>query len=293
MSEQGQTTAGVSVLTERDPAYPDALRAIHDPPKALYVRGLPVPMVQPAVAIVGSRGSSRYGLECAERLASELALRGISVVSGLARGIDAAAHRGALKGGGRTIAVLGSGLSEIYPPEHRALAEDIAASGWLVSEYPMATLPMPYNFPRRNRIISGLSLGVVVVEAASRSGALITADFALEQGRDVFAVPGPVTAVTSQGTHSLLKQGARLVTSVDDILDELRLVPVRVPLGEPSVGLDARLLGLLEGGPLTIDLLAVESGAAMRVIASALVGLELKGVVRQLPGKRFMRTVGG
>ncbi|MBI4342113.1 MAG: DNA-protecting protein DprA [Candidatus Omnitrophica bacterium] len=220
---------GAAIVTPDDPGYPDALRTITDPPVALYLRGTLTEADRVAVAIVGSRHASLYGLQCAEQLAYELALRGVTVVSGLARGIDGAAHRGALRASGRTLAVLGSGLSRVYPDEHRQLAKEIAGHGAVLSEYPMETQPLPRHFPQRNRLISGLSLGVVVVEAAQRSGALITADCALEQGREVFAVPGPMTAVTSHGTHQLLKQGARLVTSVEDILEELRLQPETVP----------------------------------------------------------------
>jgi DNA processing protein len=272
-----------------------------------------------------------YGLQCAERLAYDLALRGVTVVSGLARGIDAAAHRGALKTSGRTIAVLGGGLSRIYPPEHQGLADQIVRQGALISEYPMEAAPLPHHFPRRNRLISGLSLGVVVVEASQRSGALITADCALEQGREVFAVPGPMTAVTSQGTHQLLKQGARLVTSVEDILEELRLIPLSAgppaaggvamqPLADPSADeaqaepLDSALLrsgripSAVEGEstrlppperrvfacvdahePRYIDAIVDDSGLSLPEVSSALLHLELKQVIRQLPGKQFIR----
>ena len=215
---------GVAILTLADAAYPARLRTIPDPPLALYVRGALAAADEAAVAVVGARRASLYGLQCADRLSQDLALRGLTVVSGLAVGIDGAAHRGALRAGGRTLAVLGSGLARVYPPAHERLAEEVAGRGAVLSEYPLEAEPFPGHFPQRNRIISGLSLGVVVVEASARSGALITADCALEQGREVFAVPGPMTSVTSEGTHRLLKQGARLVTSVEDILEELRLV---------------------------------------------------------------------
>jgi len=321
--------------------YPAALRQIHDPPLALYIRGS-VPIEGAAVAVVGSRHASRYGLQTAERLSYELALRGVTVVSGLARGIDGAAHRGALKAGGRTIAVLGSGLSVVYPPEHEPLAQQITQQGALVSEYPMTMQPLAQNFPRRNRLISGLSLGVVVVEAAARSGALITADCALEQNRDVFAVPGPITTPTSQGTHHLLKQGAALVTSVEDILEELGLAPqparsnpARVPAPEPtdpaigprpsavgrmveqehSGGRDVAPIGagvqapravpvglhlveeeqrvfacLSREEPRYIDTITEDSGMGPTEVSSALLQLELRRLVRQLPGKRFVRN---
>jgi DNA processing protein len=240
---------GVAIVTLEDDEYPKLLRAIPDPPLALYVRGTLTGADEMAVGIVGARRASFYGTQCAERLGYDLALRGVTVVSGLAHGIDGAAHRGALRASGRTLAVLGSGLARIYPPEHEPLAVQVAQQGALLSEYPMDTVPLPHNFPRRNRLISGLSLGVVVVEAARRSGALITADCALEQGREVFAVPGPITTVTSQGTHQLLKQGARLVTSVDDILEELNLTAqsfdpsTRPPHAPQCFALQSKALG--------------------------------------------------
>lgn len=218
--------AGCTVVTLEDDGYPVPLRQIHDPPLVIYMKGAWTEADETAVAMVGARRASLYGQQMAERLAYDLALRGVTVVSGLARGIDGTAHRGALKASGRTLAVLGNGLSSIYPSEHKDLAEQIAEHGALISEYPMRMEPLSQNFPQRNRLISGLSLGVVIVEAAKRSGALITADCALEQGREVFAVPGKADSITSQGTHQLLKQGARLVTSVEDILEELRLEPL-------------------------------------------------------------------
>jgi DNA processing protein len=287
----------VRIVTLEDVGYPGQLRTIADPPPVLYVRGT-LEGLEPAVAIVGSRRASAYGLQCAERLAADLAVRGVTVISGLAIGIDGAAHRGALRAGGRTLAVLGSGLSHLYPPEHEDLAKQIVERGAVVSEYPMETQPWPPNFPRRNRIISGLSLGVVVVEAAQRSGALITAGCALEQGREVFAVPGPMSAVTSQGTHQMLKEGARLVTSVDDILEELRLVPLPISsdAAEGSATdvrlpeLEQAVFACVDGGESSdIDAIASRSGLAMPAVSSALLHLELKRLVRQLPGKRFIR----
>ncbi|MCM8760904.1 MAG: DNA-processing protein DprA, partial [Candidatus Omnitrophica bacterium] len=201
-----------------DPEYPKNLKNIHKPPKELYVNGTLEKRDEIAVAIVGSRRASMYGLEMAEKLAFELALRGVTVVSGMARGIDSAAHKGALKANGRTIAVMGSGHNVIYPPENRRLYDQIITSGAVITEYEDDMPPLPENFPARNRIISGLSLGVVVVEAARNSGALITANFAAEQGREVFAVPGKVSSATSAGTNELIKDGARLVQSVEDII---------------------------------------------------------------------------
>ena len=293
--------AGVEIVTLNDPGYPMPLATISDPPLALYVRGTVKSDDAIAVGVVGARRASLYGLQAAERLSYDLALRGITVVSGLARGIDAAAHRGALAVSGRTIAVLGSGLARVYPPEHEELAARVADHGAVLSEYPMETPPLPHNFPRRNRLISGLSLGVVVVEAAQRSGALITADCALEQGREVFAVPGPVTSVTSQGTHRLLKQGARLVTSIEDILEELRLTerPARetagfaeraetAPLPEP----ERRVFACVEENcPQYIDTIATQSGLPTAEVSCILLQLELKRLVQQLPGKQFVKTL--
>ncbi|MDP3704010.1 MAG: DNA-processing protein DprA [Candidatus Omnitrophota bacterium] len=289
---------GVTMVTLEDVDYPKPLREIADPPLALYIRGS-LPAEELAVAIVGSRHASLYGIETAQRLGYELALRGIAVVSGLARGIDGASHRGALEALGRTVAVLGSGLANLYPPEHRELADQIAGQGAVISEYPMETMPEPYNFPRRNRIISGLSLGVVVVEAAARSGALITAGCALEQGREVFAVPGPITTPTSQGTHHLLKDGAKLVTSVDDILEELRLTPETLPLArdvapgeaQPLAEEERRVFACVsQDEPRYIDTIAADSGMEMSAVSSLLSQLELRHAVRQLPGKRFIRS---
>ena len=290
--------SGVAMLTLADPGYPKALRTIHDPPLALYLRGSLGLSDDVAVAIVGARRASLYGVQTAERLGYDLALRGVTVVSGLARGIDAAAHRGALRAAGRTIAVLGSGVARLYPPEHADLAEQIVQQGAVISEYPMEMPPLAQNFPRRNRVISGLSLGVVIVEAAQRSGALITADCALEQGREVFAVPGPVTSVTSQGTHQLLRQGARLVSSVEDIVEELRLSPCAPETSAPQPGScedvalsesEERLLACVGSEGRHVDVITTQSGLSASEASSLLLQLELKHVVQQLPGKQFIR----
>jgi DNA processing protein len=301
--------AGCAIVTRLEATYPDVLRTIHDPPPVLYMKGAGKAEEQVAVAIVGSRRASLYGQQTAQRLAYELALRGVMIVSGLARGIDAAAHRGALQAAGRTLAVWGSGLDRLYPPEHRALAEQIVAQrGALLSEYPMGSPPLSYHFPRRNRLISGLSVGVVIVEAAHRSGALITADCALEQGREVFAVPGKVDSLTSQGTHHLLKQGARLVTSVDDILEELGLVAPARPAahgaggevaqrqsGSPATTLEGvtdeerRLMHQLRRDePCDVETLTAKTGLTASACTSTLLGLELRHLVKQLPGQRFV-----
>ena len=291
---------GVQIVTLEDAGYPARLKTIADPPLALYVRGTLLPSDECAVAIVGTRRASLYGLQCAERLGYDLALRGVTVVSGLARGIDGAAHRGALKTPGRTLAVLGSGVSRVYPPEHEPIADAIVQQGALISEYPIEAGPLGRHFPRRNRIISGLSLGLVVVEAPPKSGALISADCALEQNREVFAVPGPITAVMSQGTHELLKQGARVATSVEDILEELHLIAVP-PTSPPDPMADAetavrlpdpeeRVFACVDAQqPADADAIAAQSGLELPELSSALLQLELKRLIQQLPGRRFIR----
>jgi len=296
--------AGCSIVAMLDVEFPEPLKAIPDPPVVLYVKGRWTETDRTAVAIVGSRRASIYGQQVAKRLAYDLALRGVTVVSGLARGIDAAAHQGALKAGGRTLAVLGNGLASIYPPEHAKLADAITAQGAILSEFPMRMAPLAQNFPRRNRLISGLALGVVIVEAAKRSGALITADLALEQGREVFAVPGKVDALTSQGTHQLLKQGARLVTSVEDILEELRLTELSVHPERLQPTASAGQVGAAQGvtddeqallahleqdEPRDVEALAVKTGLPASTCAAGLLRLELKRLVKQLPGKRFVK----
>jgi len=215
--------AGAEILTLFDKSYPENLKNIYDPPTVLYTKGSFKKEDELSIAIVGSRKCTYYGMNMADKIAEQLAAACVTIVSGLARGIDTSAHKGALKAKGRTIAVLGSGLGNIYPAENKLLAEEIAKNGVLVSEFPMQMPPDKNNFPRRNRLISGLSRAVLVVEAANKSGALITADFALEQGRDVFAVPGTADRLLSMGTNSLIKQGAKLVDSAEDILEELKI----------------------------------------------------------------------
>jgi DNA processing protein len=292
--------AGVGVVVWGDADYPARLQGISSAPPVLYLRGRLEAGDDAAVAIVGSRHATAYGEAVARELGMELSRRGLTIVSGLARGIDAAAHRGALAAGGRTLAVLGSGLEEIYPPEHRGLADEVAASGGLLSEFPLQTPPLRPNFPRRNRIISGLSLGVVVVEAGVGSGALITAHHALDQGREVFAVPGRVHARYSEGCNRLIKAGAKLVENWEDVFVEL--VPTLKgrrrarPAEPPRVDLtsdEQRLFDLLADEPLHIDQLIVKSGWGGGRVASVLVGLEMKGVIRQVKGKVFERQDGG
>ena len=287
------------LLTPGDPRYP-ALLGVTPLPPSLHVRGALVVDDALAIAIVGSRRPTPYGLEAAERLASDLAARGVTIVSGLARGIDTAAHRGALAAGGRTIAVFGSGLDVVYPPENRGLAEDIERRGALVSQFPPGTLPMPWHFPERNRTIAGLALGVVVVEAAERSGALITAGFAGDLGREVFAVPGRITVEASRGSNRLIQDGAKLVQDWTDIVQELPEV-WRRSLGErlvgdaapPSVDGDAaRVLALLRPDePLHIEQLIAQGGLAPGRVGAMLVTLEIEGRVRQIEGQRWVATV--
>jgi DNA processing protein len=295
-------SAACQIMTQHDEEYPALLKAIEDPPPVLYVKGdLGDPMAL-GIAVVGSRRPSTYGKVVAEQLAKGLADCGVTVVSGLARGIDSVAHLSALEHGGRTIAILGCGLGHMYPPENHRLAERVSHQGAVVSEFPMTTKPDRLNFPLRNRTISGLSLGTVVVEAGERSGALITAQWALEQGREVLAVPGNVTAPTSRGTNRLIKMGAKLVEDVDDILDELppyALVRTRerVPTQKEFCRVDStpeerRLLELLDAvEPRPIDWLIEEAHFPTSMVSSLLLKLELEEKVRQLPGKLFLRTL--
>ncbi|MEK7477353.1 MAG: DNA-processing protein DprA [Candidatus Coatesbacteria bacterium] len=285
--KRGWTTVDVT-----SPAYPERLRQIPDPPLALYVRGDPAWLSRPAIGIVGSRMATLYGRSVAEALASQLALRGLVIVSGFARGIDGAAHRAAIRAGGGTVAVLGTGLTVDYPHGHEALREQVAAHGCLVSEFPLAMGPRKENFPRRNRIISGLSLGIVVVEAHEISGALITARHASEQGREVFAVPGNVFAPSSRGPHRLLKDGARLTESAEDILTELAGVFVPQPLASggtaPAAGtLEATVYAALTPEPVQADDLARRLGLPIATLLPVLSVLELKRCARPHPGKRF------
>lgn len=292
---------GVSVIARGDEAYPPSLNEIPDPPSLLYVKGEIAAVDQIAIALVGSRKCTPYGIRIAEKLAASLARVGVTVISGLARGIDAAAHRGALNAGGRTLAVLANGLGEIYPPEHAELSLDVAASGALISESPMGQSPLAGLFPQRNRIISGLSLGVVVVEATPRSGSLSTAKHATEQNREVFAVPGPVDSLASRGCHYLIRDGARLVETVDDILEELGplVKEVKAKPEEPGVRHPAELslsdqertlLGRLDDLPRSVDELIVGSGLTASQVMATLSVLEMRRLVRRQPGPRFVRA---
>jgi DNA processing protein len=280
--------SGGDVYALGEPSYPPALREIHDPPPALFALGA-VNWQRPAVALVGTRHPTPYGLQVARELAFGLARAGVCVLSGMALGIDAAAHQGALEGGGTTVAVLGSGVDQPYPRSHTGLYRRIIGQGAVVSELSMGSVPDRGSFPRRNRIISGLSRGVVVVEAAARSGALITARCAAEQGRDVFAVPGEIFRASSAGCHALLKDGATLVRSVDDILAELNpWSRVQAAALVPPAGVAGRVYALLGREPVHIDELA-ERDLSSAEVSAALLELELAGWVAQYAGQRFAR----
>ena len=284
---------GGRLVTWDDASYPALLRQIHDPPLFLHVLGELSVADTTAIAVVGSRDASPYGRHLTAIIAEGLASRGITVVSGLARGIDAAAHDAALRAGGRTVAVLGSGIDVVYPSEHHRLHMLIARTGAVVSEYPMGAQPDAENFPARNRIISGLSLGTVVVEATERSGSLITAHCAAEQGREVFAVPGPVGART-RGTHQLLRQGAALAESADDVLREiaphLRIAAPAVPAALND--LETAIVAQLDTAPRSVDEVITRTGLSAGTVLETLLVLELRGVVRQLPGQCFARAGG-
>lgn len=282
---------GLQVLTWETPAYPRNLLNIAAPPPVLFVRGALDPRDEWAVALVGTRRATSYGREVARSFAAGLAGRGVTVVSGLARGIDAAAHRAALEAGGRTIAVQGCGVDTVYPPEHRELAGAIAQAGAVVSDYPLGTPPDAVNFPPRNRIISGLAKAVVVVEADEDSGALITTGFAAEQGREVFAVPGNINQRSSRGSNRLIQTGARLVLDVDDILEELNLIQAAerqaVQMVLPADDLERHLLEQLAAGPAHVDDLCAATGRPVAQLSSALALMELKGMIRAVGSLQY------
>jgi DNA processing protein len=263
----------------------------------LYVKGELKEEDGLSIGIVGSRRASFYGLASAERFAADLSNRGFTIVSGMARGIDTSSHKGALKQSHRTLAVMGSGFKHIYPPENKRLAEEIARNGAVISEFPIDALPKKENFPRRNRVISGLSLGVLVIEAARNSGALITADFALEQGREVFALPGKFDSHTSFGTHTLIKQGAKLVSCVDDIIEELNIPAITNPeipgiRDNRKVGAakeESVLYGLISEDPIQLDEILEKTNLSIPAISDMLLKLQMKKLIQQLPGKQFIR----
>ncbi len=286
--------SGADVVTVLDDVYPRILREIPGPPPVLYVRGALPAQDEPTVAIVGTRRATSYGREATARIASELALAGVTVVSGLAKGIDGFAHRAALESGGRTVAVMASGVDIVYPPEHRQLAERIVESGALVSDYPPGAKADAPNFPARNRIISGLSLATVVIEAPSRSGALITVGFAADQGRDVYAVPGSILSPASEGSNRLLRQGAIPLTSAADLLDDLKLAPSVAEEPEqiafPMTDEERSLYALVTSEPQHIDELAYGAGFTIAAASALLTMLELKGLVVNAGAQHYMAT---
>ncbi|MBN1352561.1 DNA-processing protein DprA [candidate division KSB1 bacterium] len=288
--------ANSRIITFWDSEYPDNLKRIYDPPAFLFLKGEFSKSDSHSIAIVGSRSPTNYGKMVAEKFGKELAARGISIVSGLARGIDTIAHWSALRGGGRTIAVLGSGVDVIYPPENKKLADAISGNGVLLSEFPMGAKPDASNFPRRNRIISALSMGVVVAEAGVKSGALITANIALEQNREVFAVPGNINSSKSIGCNNLIADGAKLVQSIEDIINELKPQLPRL-LSEarnetPAINLteiEQKIYTSLSNEPIHIDQLAEQNQMSTSQVLGILLALELKDIVRQIPGKFFIK----
>lgn len=284
----------VQALTWHDEAYPARLKEVYDRPPVLYVRGELTAADEWAVAVVGTRRPTPYGRQAAEELSYALAQNGITVVSGLARGIDAIAHKAALDAGGRTIAVLACGLDIVYPPEHAKLAAQIAERAALISDYPLGTQPRGDYFPRRNRIMSGVSLGVLAVEGDIKSGAMITTRLALEQNREVFAVPGSIFSPQSRGTNALLKDGAKLVQCVEDVLEELNLtmVPQQMEMKEtiPATDTEAALLRHITRDPVHIDSVCRDSGLPIATVSSVLAMLELKGLVRQMGPMSYVRA---
>ncbi len=289
---------GITVLTWEDETYPHRLKEIDQPPPVLYLRGELRLEDEWSVAIVGTRRMTAYGRQAAEDIAETLARSGVTVVSGLARGVDGVAHQAALNAGGRTLAVLGSGIDRIYPPENRRLAEQIITQGCLISDYAPGTPPEASNFPPRNRIISGLSMAVIVVEAGSNSGALITASFAADQGREVFALPGKITAPQSQGTNRLIQDGAYLLSDPREILEILDLAMVtehraaRVVL--PGDAVEAQLFEVLSHEPLHVDEIRARTDMPIEKVTATLALMELKGMVRQVGGMNYVavREVG-
>lgn len=288
---------GIGVLFSDEPGYPPLLKEIFDPPKVLYFRGNPTVFSKRTFGIVGARKATHYGLTVSESIAGDLAAADLCIVSGMARGIDSAAHKGALGALGSTAAVLGCGVDITYPRENKKLMDEIIKTGIVISEFPPGTSPIPGNFPQRNRIISGISEGIMIVEAAEKSGSLITADFALEQGRDVFAVPGQVTNSLNRGAHRLIKQGARLVETAADVLEELGIdysildeKPKSSINGLTSV--DKKIYNIVSDVPVSSEFIIETSGRSPSEVLSTLLCLELQGLIRQLPGHLYVRSAG-
>ncbi len=294
---------GISLVTLDSDDYPAALREIHDPPFLLYVKGTIVPNDRLALGVVGSRRTTHYGKDQTKKLSFQMARAGFTIISGLARGIDTAAHEAALAARGRTIAVLGSGVGNIYPPENQALADEIAKNGAVISEFPVLYVPDRQSFPLRNRIVSGMSCGLLVVEAPARSGALITANQAMEQGRTVFAVPGPIDRPTSEGCNRLIRDGATLICNAADMIEELDaglgMLPLDLesstsnenPRAHSLSDSEQKILNAMEAGEFTIDQLAEQTNLPANVVAVDLMKLEMKTLVKQLPGKFFTKLI--
>jgi len=289
----------IRILTDSDDDYPRALREIHDPPGILFVRGTILPQDALSIAIVGSRHATHYGLTQAERLSASLARSGLTIISGLARGIDGAAHRGALAAGGRTLAVLGSGVLNLYPPEHAELAEEIIKQGAVISESPPLSPPLSGAFPQRNRIVTGMSLGVVVIEASTKSGALISARHAMEQGRDVFAVPGRVDNRMAHGCHRLIRDGAKLVETAEDVLEELGpLVAPAQSADQQTVhhpaelllnDIERQILAVITSEPTSIDAIVTGSGLPVPQVLSTISVLEMRHLLKRISGNSVAR----
>ncbi len=290
--------AGVTVLTQASVEYPALLREIHTAPIVLYIKGKLDPRDAHSIGVVGSRGASHYGLESAKKISYQLAYAGLTVVSGLARGIDTAAHQGALAAKGRTIAVLGSGLNQIYPKENIPLAEKIAESGAVISEFSMEVKADVQTFPMRNRIVAGWGSGILVVEAGANSGALITASQAIDQGRNVYAVPGQIDRPQAAGSNRLIQQGAKLITSAADILDDLQTLfpekraPAGTPVRELTLSADEKTIyDVIEDDETPIDAIITKSGLPSGKVSSTLLALEMKRLVKQLPGQHFVKLL--
>jgi DNA processing protein len=290
-------SVGARIVTFNDPEYPELLKEIHDPPMILYMKGARIPQNKIFVAIVGSRNATHYGLKAAEEFGQGIARRGLGVISGMALGIDAASHWGCISGKGFTLGVLGTGIDVIYPSQNSKLFDKIVENGTLITEFPMGTTPTPSNFPKRNRIISGLSRGVLVVEATKNSGSLITASMALEQGRDVFAVPGSIESFKSRGCHFLIKHGAMLAENADDIMETLGMnypgmvkhdTFIKKELPEIK-GMEKMIYDIIGDYPMHIDQIQKKGNIRSGDLSGTLTKMELKGIIKQLPGKMFVR----
>ncbi len=285
---------GAEILTDLDADYPESLRAIEDRPMVLYIKGRLIEDDKTAIAVVGSRKATAYGKWACERFSRGLSELGVTIVSGMASGIDSHAHKSALEAGGRTIAVLGCGVDVVYPQRNKTLSEEIISSGAIISEFPLGTPPLPHYFPMRNRIISGLSLGIVVIEAQEKSGSLITASYAANQGKEVFALPGNINSLYSSGTNLLIRDGARPLINIEDIIDEipeLRILKKRKiekTLEEiPLSGTEMKILNLLREGPLHCDIITLRSGLDISTVIGTLTILEMKELIKELSSRTY------